>query len=47
MSKQNGDKTRFGRQRKRKLLRRKRQRAFWLALGIKSPRVVPDSLPAA
>jgi hypothetical protein len=45
MSERNGDKARFGRERKRKILRRKRNREFWLALGNKSSKASPDPSP--
>ena len=38
MSERNGDKARFGRERKRKIRRRKHVRETWLALENKPPR---------
>jgi len=37
MSERNGDKSRFGRERKRKILRRKRNRELTQALGAATP----------
>jgi hypothetical protein len=45
MSERNGDKARFGRDRKRKLVNRKRVREFRLALENKSPKSAPAPLP--
>ena len=41
MSERNGDKARFGRLRKQRILHRKRAREFWLALENKSPKLSP------
>jgi hypothetical protein len=46
MSERNGDKSRFGRERKRKVLRRKHDRELKLALESKPPLVSLDSPPA-
>jgi hypothetical protein len=45
MSERNGDKARFGRERKRKILNRKRAREYWHALENKSPKASPDPPP--
>jgi hypothetical protein len=46
MSERNGDKARFGRERKQKILRRKRIREFRIALENKTPQASPGSSQA-
>jgi hypothetical protein len=45
MSQRNGDKARFGRERKRKILNRKRVRELRLALDNKTPKAIPAVSP--
>jgi hypothetical protein len=46
LSERNGDKSRFGRQRRQKILRRKKNREFQKALGLKKSPAATDAKTA-